>query len=474
MATYVTPGELGLSTPLGDLLGSSTAEMNAELADYAKLGVKWIRTNIWWDVAQPKNDGTFNWEPMDRAVKAASAYGIKIIGELVGTPSWVDGHFTSGYSQAAFANYAKAAAEHFGSSINYWEIRNEPNMAGVTPADYVKILKGAYAAIKGVDSSDMVISGGLSATPFTGNGLYGAADFLKGIYDNGGKDYFDAVGYHPYTYPLMPKDPSFWNGWQIMEDGIRGTMVANGNSGKQVWMTELGAPTAGGANAMTQAQQAEILQQAHDIAAGYSWAGPIMWYSYQDHGGSQYDYENWFGMITPNGEHKLVYDTYKAIANGGSASTGTVSSAITVTGQTYTGDDSANAIVGNDQNNAIYGKGGNDTITGGSGNNSLWGGDGNDTFVFGPSRSFGWDTIKDFQVGDKIDLSAIDANVNVAGDQSFTFIGNAWLSKAGDLGYYRDAAGHSSVQGDVNGDGLYDFSIRVDGWPAFTANSFVL
>lgn len=451
MATYVTPGELGLSTPLGELLGSSTAEMNAELADYANLGVKWIRTNIWWDVAQPSSNGSYNWAPMDKAIDAANSYGIKIIAELVGKPSWVDGTFSSTSSQQAFGNFVRAAAEHFGDKVDFWEVWNEPNMEHITPANYVKILREAYGSIKAVDSGDMVISGGTAATPQTGNGLWGAVDYLQQMYANGAKGYFDAVGFHPYTYPLMPDNSAPWNGWQIMEDGIRSTMVANGDGGLQVWMTELSAPTNGDYNVITQGQQATILQQAHDIAAGYSWAGPIMWYSYKDRGGVTNSNENWFGLVGPDGSHKAAYDTYKAIA-GGSSGQGSGSGGASGTGsatfttQNYTGDDNANVIVGNSQNNTIWAQGGDDTISGGKGNDQIYGGSSNDTFVFTDRANMGRDIIRDFQSGDQIDLSGIDANTRVAGDQAFSFVGKNWLSRAEDLGYYKDQAGHISIR----------------------------
>ena len=119
------------------------------------------------------------------------------------------------------------------------KIWNEPNMRGITPANYTALLKGASYAINSVDSGDVVITGGLAAVPSTGNGLYGAVDYLKAIYANGGEGHFDAVGYHPYTYPYLPSASDNWNGWQIMEDGIRATMVANGDADLRVWITEV-------------------------------------------------------------------------------------------------------------------------------------------------------------------------------------------------------------------------------------------
>jgi hypothetical protein len=67
------------------------------------------------------------------------------------------------------------------------------------------------------------------------------------------------------------------------------------------------------------------------------------------------------------------------------------------------------------------------------------------------------DRIEDLQSGDIIDLSDIDANQNVAGNQAFTFVGDAAFSNvAGEL-----RATANLVQGDVNGDGIADFQINL-------------
>src|SRR4051812_33227431 len=491
MTTLAISGQLGVATPFGELLGSSYAEMNAEFADYAKLGVDWVRTDFWWGLAQPSANGGYNWTQIDKVVNAASAHGIKVVGLLNGGPAWGGSGMSSTNDQQAFGKFAGAAAAHFGDKVNHWEILNEENMAGITPANYTKTLQSAYTAIKAVDASDTVITGGTAAVPNTGNGLYGAVDYLKQMYADGAKGYFDAVGYHPYSYPLMPNDPAAWNGWQMMEDGMRQTMVANGDGGKQIWMTEFGAPTQGGGGAVSQSAQAQMIQQATDMAHSTSWSGPIMWYSYKDRGGSTTDTENWFGLVGPNGEHKAAYATYQNIATHDNGTTDPLppiapppTGTPTFSGTTYYGNASDNTIIGNDLNNIIYGSGGSDTIKGGAGNDRiqgdagndvLTGGTGNDVFDFNSPKTDGWDVIKDFQAGDKIDLAGIDANVNLSGNQGFKFVGSNWLAHAGDLGSYQDKAGGMTyVEGDTNGDGHFDFSIAVVGVHTFAASDFVL
>jgi serralysin len=142
---------------------------------------------------------------------------------------------------------------------------------------------------------------------------------------------------------------------------------------------------------------------------------------------------------------------------------------------TITGNDLANRLyggVGNDRliggngNDTLDGGANNDTLIGGAGRDTLFGSGGNDVFVFqalsdsGPTPAT-CDMIRDFQhVADKIDLSAIDANTTVAGDQAFAFVTD-FTGHAGELQW--DSTGPSSyvVTADVNGDRLADFALQI-------------
>jgi hypothetical protein len=151
------------------------------------------------------------------------------------------------------------------------------------------------------------------------------------------------------------------------------------------------------------------------------------------------------------------------------------------------GNDLGNILTGNSGNNLLEGKGstdildggaGNDTLNGGAGRDVLIGGAGNDRFVFSdlsdskPTRE-GMDLIKDFGKGDIIDLSGIDANSTVGGNQSFKFIGAQEFTKhAGELHVVKED-GHTFVQGDANGDGVADFQVALLGQPSVTESSFV-
>ncbi|HEX8525517.1 M10 family metallopeptidase C-terminal domain-containing protein [Allosphingosinicella sp.] len=149
------------------------------------------------------------------------------------------------------------------------------------------------------------------------------------------------------------------------------------------------------------------------------------------------------------------------------------------------GNEHNNIVVGSNGANLLEGLGGSDSLSGldgadildgGAGQDFLEGGAGADVFRFtsaSHSAPGSGDTLVDFVSGtDRIDLSAIDADSNTAGDQAFTFVGSATFSgKAGEL--RSEAVGNQvHVYADVNGDGLADMHIVVAS-PLLTAGDFI-
>lgn len=138
-------------------------------------------------------------------------------------------------------------------------------------------------------------------------------------------------------------------------------------------------------------------------------------------------------------------------------------------------------LLGGNKADALFGFGGNDKITGGIGADKLYGGAGADTFIFKSVKdstvaASGRDKIFDFsqKEKDKVDVSAIDANSKVGGDQKFKFIGDdAFHKKVGELRYEKKG-GDTLIQGDVNGDGKADFSIALDPLINLKATDFIL
>jgi len=145
------------------------------------------------------------------------------------------------------------------------------------------------------------------------------------------------------------------------------------------------------------------------------------------------------------------------------------------------GDAGNDHVSGDAGNDVVNGGAGDDIVSGGAGKDVLIGGLGADSFVFADgdfasATRKGADIIADFShaQGDHIDLSAVDANTALDGDQAFSFIGNTdFTHTAGELRtlVIKD---HTFVAGDTNGDGTADFVIRLDHVSTLDASDFVL
>lgn len=129
------------------------------------------------------------------------------------------------------------------------------------------------------------------------------------------------------------------------------------------------------------------------------------------------------------------------------------------------GGSGADRIIGNEFANQLSGNAGNDVLIGGGGADVLTGGSGADLFVFtaiGDSTANATDRITDFASGiDKIDLSAIDANLSVSGDQAFTQV-SQFSGRAGQA-VIANSNGTAVLSLDQNGDGVADFVLSVTG-----------
>ena len=142
------------------------------------------------------------------------------------------------------------------------------------------------------------------------------------------------------------------------------------------------------------------------------------------------------------------------------------------------GNDWLRGAVGND---SLTAGGENDTLIGAAGADTLHGGTGNDSFIFVRQTDSGAtaptsDLIVDFVRGeDVIDLAGVDARTtNGVPNDAFTFIGTAVFSNVAGQLRYGTAAGVTTLQMDVNGNGTADTIIRLTGTLTLTAQDFVL
>lgn len=133
-------------------------------------------------------------------------------------------------------------------------------------------------------------------------------------------------------------------------------------------------------------------------------------------------------------------------------------------------------VAGSQFDDTLSGSWMDNVITGDWGADILRGNGGNDTFVYLSAQDSGLDaehrdTIRDFNTGDHIDLSAIDANTATVADDAFTTMiaANATFTAAGQL-QLRDGI----LYGNTDADADAEFSIALDGVASLTIGDFIL
>jgi Ca2+-binding RTX toxin-like protein len=162
----------------------------------------------------------------------------------------------------------------------------------------------------------------------------------------------------------------------------------------------------------------------------------------------------------------------------------------------FRGDDADNTVISRGGDDQLFGGGGNDRLIAGAGNDILSGGLGADVLAgeqgadifkfFAVEESTGAvvngvkqvDNVSDFTQGeDKIDLSAIDANGGLPGDQAFTFISDP-ANHTGDwtglVWSVTDARGTTTIFVSTDADGDAEMQIYTPQAVQFNAGDFIL
>ncbi len=216
-------------------------QIDHEFDAMSRAGIKWLRAPLNWSYLEEQR-GAWNFAMPDYVVQKAQASGINILGILGGAPLWANGNqaWYPPTDLAAWQNYIETVVRRY-PSIKVWEIWNEENIGFWLPypdaAAYMKLLKITYPLIKSIDPSSKVLVGGLCGS---------GGDYFKQCLSLGLADYTDAINYHPYP------DTWWWGNPMPQESTAREVLAANRalfkqytNKKLEVWLTEVGWPTAG-------------------------------------------------------------------------------------------------------------------------------------------------------------------------------------------------------------------------------------
>lgn len=294
---------VGLAGP-SEWTSTTEAQWQRVVDDAVDMGMKWIRLTAPWKLIEPDR-GVRDWSALDSRISACTTAGLLPLVLILGQPDWALGiHTTQASAMSGWSDFCAALADRYRGQVPAYEVWNEPNLDRfwdeANAATYVELLKSASTAIRGADSSAMIVSGGLApATTVAGEAVEPLA-FLQSVLD-GASSYLDHVGWHPYCWPDRPLSGAPWSTWTKMQ-AARQKMVSAGVTG-QLWLTEFGMPTDGGDGSVTEQQQADQLVEGIRHAALESHIGPLFVYCLDD-GAAGGGTEGHFGLIREDGTPK--------------------------------------------------------------------------------------------------------------------------------------------------------------------------
>ncbi len=204
-----------------------------------QLGIRLVRVTLYWNRIESGKAGQCDAERLkafDELVARAKANGIALLLVVHAPPGELDRYERRAEAYARFSCFVGAMVRRY-PSVLYWELFNEMDVAftkifGAQQKDvpmrrrghlYAEMLKQAYPVIKAANPKAWVLTGGMSDF----------REFPEGIYEAGGRAFFDIMNLHTYGVPVL---------WSFVERGriLREIMRAHGDVDKPLWNTEFG------------------------------------------------------------------------------------------------------------------------------------------------------------------------------------------------------------------------------------------
>lgn len=309
----------------------------------------------WQDIEPEKRDSSLSveeryaWAEADAVLEDTETKGIQVLARLDTAPFWAiktDAQYDEiPFDTQRWGEFCSALATRYKGRIQSYQIWNEPNLNREwgefppSPTAYAELLAICATAIRQSDPAAIIMSAGLSPTGTRSVEAMPDEEFLWKLYEvKGFADSFDVLGVHAPGYASAPEtDPAeiVENGglrWQCFRhvEHIRAIMVANGDSAKQIAITEMGW-TMDNVNPeyawfrVNQQTQADYLVRAYAYAAEnwQPWMGLMVTIYLPDPTWTPQDEQFWWALAVPaDPPHIFHYrKAYRALADMAKIST---------------------------------------------------------------------------------------------------------------------------------------------------------
>ncbi|MCC7372691.1 MAG: hypothetical protein IT306_30040 [Chloroflexi bacterium] len=324
------------------------ADRDLKLAKEA--GFTWVKQRFEWRNIEKIKKNEFQWHEPDLVIDKINKAGLGIIARLDNQPDWArkDKIFpASGPPDNIedWKDFVQDFAERYKGKIQIYEIWNEPNISrewGNQKPDakaYTEMLRVSYTEIKKIDPNAIIVSAGLSPTTEQSDRAVADLVFLREMYQNGAKAYFDMLGVHAPGFKAAPdvdpsvvaKDATLTNNDPSPEaskrvysfrhaEDLRKIMEENGDQNKQVAIMEMGWTTDSRPNSpyawhsVTPEVQADYLVKAMQYArtnwAG--WVGPMVVLYIPEPEWTANDEQYYWSITNPDGTVRPAYTALKA------------------------------------------------------------------------------------------------------------------------------------------------------------------
>ena len=332
----------GVNTFLEQEVESVKRERQVELI--ASAGFHWLRQEIPWYDIEVHAKGDFEdrrtepyhsaWEKYDHIVSVSEDNGLEIIARLSSPPQWaqasgkIAGAFAPPASYEDFTDYAVAVVERYKGRVAHYQVWNEPNIypewgeQTISPEAYTELLCLSHDAIKRAYPDAVVLAAALAPTvALTGRDLNDFI-FLERMYRAGAGECFDVMSAQGYGLWSGPTDRRMRPGSVNYgrNQFIRDIMVAHGDAGKPIWISEMNwnaVPRASGLppiyGRVSLEQQASWAPSAYERARQeWPWVGVVNFWYFKRADASEMD-QSWFyfRMVDPDFSLMPVYGSVR-------------------------------------------------------------------------------------------------------------------------------------------------------------------